>query len=407
MVDDLFTADDPDFLLKAARTLRASKLFVGVAGGEAGAVKRRLVDAAREVSDWSVRDPQAADGVVALCGHAADPAFSKALLERVAADVASHHAAPDGKSVSPEATVKVVANLCQELEAAGHGSQLPERFVLGRDVRFWLECCQALERHESLWGRCAPGVAPKEIVEALKASVTEGRFGEAERAAVKVTEEPVEWAQVAQSIRQRLDVSQPDIGLEGLVSLLKGLAEMEVRDTKAVRVVLTELATGGHLAHQFPKVRKASPGLCLYLASIVDPKLPPPQAVGNATQGHQQMLQVLDSDEVGPAFAGHILDYREPGLVFKLAVSHGWSKPLIRSCLVACMHADDAAYVFTPEQMRTHWKDMGAALESDEGGVASVDALLGNWCPTRSGWRDSRALSTDSTSRWDRCATGW
>ena len=379
---------DASTLSKAGLCLKQSALLDGHDGQEAKTVVQGIRQAAISVQQWSPFDKDMAKGVSSLCHIQDDAVFTQKALKSVASALS---AKGDGeKSTTSSKPDRIVDALLDVLGAAvslGHKDVIPESISIPVDVEGWNVACQRLKKLDTAGQFCTkirPSVEFSEVASGLQTVISNGQFSQDHITTVRITHvSPLEssWAEVAASLRQRLDAAK-DVPCNESHILFTGLCELRSIGCKEASVQLKDLADGGHILHHFHRATSEnhpdSRAICAFTFLRERPGMKKPTAVGNSDAGHQSLTSALTADDkdLAASFITVAESFDDLTLLFRIATAGSNYPAFISECLRQIADSKTPQRLFTPNAVLERWKDLGAVLNTPEDDTG-LSSLLG------------------------------
>lgn len=378
---------EPAKLANAAYCLIESELLEveGPPRSEVATITAALREAALEVKSWLPFDPNLAKGITSLCRLVPENDFARQLLNTISASPIGGETS-GGDPAQASIWIDAMLVILKELRSLGLVNAYSQGVEVPTDPTGWMSACHRATTQDpqaELWSFLRPKVLASEIVTALVELLSTGSFAAQHVSTIRVLKAAkieTPWSDVAKASLTRLQAGNA-VPAKELSLLLETLCELRSIDSTA-RSVLNTLATQGHLLHHLSQAfSQGNPsaiawGLFIFLREV--PNIVVPPAVGSATAGHQQLIQMVGApgEELARKFVELLRRYGELPLLFKVLDEASAAKPLVALCLKQIAEGEDARGVFTPDVVMERWVFLHTEFDQDQRNGHEFDRFI-------------------------------
>lgn len=413
---DEWVSGASDSILRAAEALVCSGVLDEAPGHEGERVRREVCDAA-ESAERLLPTDEAAQGLSHVLSWADGPDTARGLYRSLATGLRQ---ATNGAEAKDDANQRARAARAWRQSrgvfvGAGYGEVVAEPILLQLEFRglaVFLGAVAAEGGGRSDLMSVGSDLDGTKLFEEVKQAVKGDEFGQGEAWAVLALCENTqgfEAGAVADVVADRLNANQRPIAdrAEHLMAVLLGL----IPDSDGK---IQALGEGGHLAHLMHSLTGASDRakarlIALYMTSVPDFTLP--TNIHSGQQGHQYLLELLESPDEG--LVGELervlVEEGRPEHLVRSIEAIGDSKPLLMRVLGSLADSGEHDGLFTPEFTEGVWSDLVDYCDREilVGRIATdqwIEKLMESECSVHSFSLYAAVLAVRPE---DRSLTGW
>lgn len=369
--------NDAEYVLPAAKCFSESDAFARPRSVIAERTVGALSTGARTIESWTRLDSERGDALAVLIELTG---FERDLIADVIQAAANSEITADGgeqENADVRDWVGGITALLVRLADAGVdlNEVATESFEVPGGAAGWIAGC--FEMAESGSGvdierRFRPGTEVQAIVDAIASVVPTGQFDDPHVSAVVVSNSvlpDVSWDALADAVDKRLQTTET-IPMEEIDRLSWVL--IYFRNNNRMQGVATGLVQTGHIYHHLHQVLSkkgwAPRARLIHLVGSVDPALSaPPDAVENATAGHDALIALLSAPESRPDIVAEFVNQLgarpAPGIAYALAEGNEAAVPFVKEVIGAILEKNKRA--IEPNDLMSRWQLVKRLLDED------------------------------------------